>query len=44
MIITTNRTLPELRAQVGPRIASRLCEMCAPVEFPEGDYRIQHMK
>ncbi|PKO16461.1 hypothetical protein CVU37_10785 [candidate division BRC1 bacterium HGW-BRC1-1] len=43
-IITTNRTLDELRAQIGPRIASRICEMCVAVEFPEGDYRLQNIK
>jgi DNA replication protein DnaC len=43
-IITTNRTLDELRQQLGPRITSRICEMCVPIEFPEGDYRIQHLK
>lgn len=43
-IITSNRTLEELRTQLGPRIVSRLCEMCVPIEFPEGDYRMQHMK
>jgi DNA replication protein DnaC len=43
-IITTNRTLPELRQQIGPRITSRICEMCMPMEFPEGDYRTRNMK
>jgi len=43
-IITTNRTLDELRGQLGPRILSRICEMCIPVEFPEGDYRRLNMK
>lgn len=43
-IVTTNRTLEELRQQLGPRIVSRLCEMCVPVDFPEGDYRMQHLK
>ncbi|MCX7018919.1 MAG: ATP-binding protein [bacterium] len=43
-IITTNRTLEELRAQVSPRIVSRICEMCVPVDFPEGDFRMQNLK
>jgi DNA replication protein DnaC len=43
-IITTNRTPEELRHQLGPRIASRLCEMCVPVEFPDGDYRMLNLK
>jgi DNA replication protein DnaC len=43
-IITTNRTIPELRQQIGPRITSRICEMCMVVEFPEGDYRTRNMK
>lgn len=43
-LITTNRTMPELKQQVGPRIASRIGEMCVQVEFPEGDYRLQNLK
>ena len=43
-IITTNRTMEELRGQLGPRILSRICEMCVPLEFPEGDYRRLNMK
>jgi DNA replication protein DnaC len=43
-IITTNRTPEELRTQIGPRIASRICEMCVPIDFPEGDYRLQNLK
>jgi DNA replication protein DnaC len=43
-IITTNRTPEELRAQIGARIASRICEMCVPIEFPEGDYRLLNLK
>jgi DNA replication protein DnaC len=42
-IITSNCTLDELRNQIGPRIVSRICEMCVPVEFPKEDYRIKHM-
>ncbi len=38
-IITTNRTPEELRQQLGPRIASRICEMCVTLEFPDGDFR-----
>lgn len=43
-VITTNRSIEELRQQLGPRIASRICEMCVPVEFPEGDYRLQNLR
>ncbi|MGI8905765.1 MAG: ATP-binding protein [Candidatus Sumerlaeaceae bacterium] len=43
-IITTNRTIPELKTQIGPRITSRICEMCMSIEFPEGDYRTRNMK
>lgn len=43
-IITTNRSPDELRGQIGPRIVSRICEMCAEMEFPEGDYRRMNMK
>lgn len=43
-IITTNRTLPELKQQLSPRIASRIAEMCVIMEFPEGDYRLQNLR
>lgn len=43
-IITTNRTKEELRTQVGPRILSRICEMCVEMEFPDGDYRRLNMR
>lgn len=43
-IITTNRTLEELQSQIGPRICSRICEMCVPIEFPPGDYRRENLK
>ncbi|MBX7246127.1 MAG: ATP-binding protein [Candidatus Sumerlaeaceae bacterium] len=43
-IITTNKTLEELRQQLGARIVSRICEMCIPIEFPEGDFRLKNMK
>ena len=43
-IITTNRNLDELRSQLGPRITSRICEMCVPIEFPEGDFRLMNLK
>ncbi len=43
-IITTNRTLPELKQQLSPRIASRIAEMCVTMEFPEGDYRLLNLK
>jgi len=43
-LITTNRSIPELKQQIGPRIASRICEMCVLLEFPEGDYRVQNLK
>ena len=43
-IITTNRTVEELRAQIGARIASRICEMCVQMEFPQGDYRLMNLK
>jgi hypothetical protein len=34
ILITTNRTIPEQRQQIAPRITSRICEMCMVVEFP----------
>jgi DNA replication protein DnaC len=43
-IITTNRTIPELRQQIGPRITSRIGEMCVLLEFPAGDFRLQNLK
>jgi DNA replication protein DnaC len=43
-IITTNRTLAELKQQLSPRIASRIAEMCVSMEFPEGDYRLQNLR
>ena len=43
-IITTNRTLEELRAQLGPRIVSRISEMCMMMTFPPGDYRLRNMR
>lgn len=43
-IITTNRSIAELRQQIGPRITSRICEMCVQMEFPEGDYRVQNLR
>ncbi|MGB9692654.1 MAG: ATP-binding protein [Candidatus Sumerlaeaceae bacterium] len=43
-IITTNRSLEELRAQIGPRIVSRLSEMCLRIEFPVGDYRLRNLQ
>lgn len=43
-IITTNRTLPSLKEQLSPRIASRIGEMCVIMEFPEGDYRLMNLK
>jgi len=43
-IITTNRTLEELRAQIGPRIVSRISEMCMKIDFPPGDYRLRNMQ
>lgn len=42
-IITTNKSLPELKQQLTPRIASRIAEMCVLVEFPEGDYRLLNL-
>lgn len=42
-IITTNRTLPELKQQLSPRIASRIAEMCVTMEFPEGDFRLLNL-
>ncbi len=38
-LVTTNLTLDDLDRQVGPRITSRLCEMCQKVDFPDQDYR-----
>ena len=43
-LVTTNRSLKELQQQVGPRIVSRLCEMCVPIEFPPEDYRMRHLR
>jgi len=43
-IITTNRTLAELKQQLSPRIASRIGEMCVTMEFPEGDFRLQNLR
>lgn len=43
-LITTNRSPAELKAQIGPRIFSRICEMCVAMEFPDGDYRLLNMK
>jgi len=43
-IITTNKSLPELKLQLSPRIASRIAEMCVTMEFPEGDYRLLNLK
>lgn len=43
-IITTNRSLPELKQQMSPRIASRIAEMCVTMEFPEGDYRFLNLR
>lgn len=44
LIVTTNRTLDELRDHIGPRTVSRLCEMCLRMDFPEGDYRLAMMR
>ena len=43
-IITSNKSLPELKQQLSPRIASRIAEMCVIMEFPEGDYRLQNLR
>jgi len=44
-IITTNSSDAELAERVGPRIVSRLYEMCDPFEeFPAQDYRAAHMR
>jgi DNA replication protein DnaC len=43
-IITTNRSLPELKQQLTPRIASRIAEMCVTMEFPEGDFRLLSLR
>lgn len=43
-LITTNRTLEELRSQIGPRIVSRISEMCMRIEFPPGDYRLRNLR
>lgn len=43
-IITTNRNLEELRGQIGPRIVSRISEMCMKIDFPPGDYRLRNMQ
>ncbi len=45
LIVTTNCDSAELTDRVGPRIVSRLYEMCAPVDkFPEEDYRYAHLR
>ncbi|MBI5154380.1 ATP-binding protein [Candidatus Poribacteria bacterium] len=45
MIITTNCDDYELRERLGPRVVSRLYEMCATLDkFPEEDYRYAHMR
>jgi DNA replication protein DnaC len=45
LIVTTNCDDVELRDRVGPRIVSRLYEMCAPVDkFPEEDYRYARLR
>lgn len=45
VLVTTNSTLEELEKKLGPRIVSRLCEMCEHfARFPEEDYRKKHMK
>lgn len=44
IIVTTNvESLEDLERQVGPRITSRLCEMCQRIEFPNRDWRRAHM-
>jgi DNA replication protein DnaC len=43
-IVTTNLDLEELERQVGPRITSRLCEMCSEIRFPDRDWRRAHMQ
>lgn len=43
-IITSNRTLAELKQQLSPRIASRIAEMCVVMDFPEGDFRLQNLR
>lgn len=43
-IITTNQPMHELAKSVNPRITSRIHEMCSPVDFPDGDYRMRNLK
>jgi DNA replication protein DnaC len=43
-IVTTNLALDELEKQVGPRITSRLCEMCSEITFPNRDWRRANMR
>jgi DNA replication protein DnaC len=43
-LITTNLGLEQLRQQVGPRIVSRISEMCMPIDFPSGDYRLKNLR
>lgn len=43
-IITSNRSLPELKQQLSPRIASRIAEMCVIMDFPDGDFRLKNLK
>lgn len=42
-IITTNRSFEDLRSQIGSRIVSRISEMCLPIEFPGGDFRLRNL-
>lgn len=43
-IITSNKSLAELKQQLSPRIASRIAEMCVTMDFPEGDFRLQNLR
>lgn len=43
-VITSNQSIDELRGQLGARIASRLCEMCTVVRFPDGDFRREKLQ
>lgn len=45
VIVTTNCNEAELKERLGPRIVSRLHEMCDPMrEFPKEDYRFLHLE
>lgn len=45
IVVTTNLSEKELIDKLGPRIVSRLCEICHRFpKFPDEDYRREHMR